>query len=91
VRKVRGQSPDDDSRTMDLIYVYETPDGPPVLHAIIRGLPREPVEPMDAPSPEWRGPRPSQRASGYTPQVVPAPQKSFYDRPTPAAAARRYP
>lgn len=98
VRKVRGQSPDDDSRTLDLVYVYETPDGPPVLHAIVRGLPREPVEraaavdvrdaprdaPLDAPSPQWRGPRPAPHANGYAP-------KSYYDRTPPAAAARRYP
>jgi outer membrane protein insertion porin family len=104
VRKVRGQSPDDDSRTMDLVYVYETPDGPPVLHAVVRGLPRTPVaEPVaqpnvdlrDAPLPLWEGPRPGSRtaphASSYAPQDNPAPRKSYYDRPTPAAAARRYP
>lgn len=98
VRKVRGQSPDDDSRTLDLVYVYETPDGPPVLYAIVRGLPREPVEraaaidprdgprgvPLDAPSPQWRGPRATPQTSGYAP-------KSYYDRTPPAAAARRYP
>ncbi len=75
VRKVRGQSPDDDARTLDLVLVYETPDSPPTMHAIVRGLPREP---LDAPSPQWRGPRA-------------APRASHYDRPTPAAAARRYP
>ena len=96
VRKVRGQSPDDDSRTLDLVYVYETPDGPPVLHAIVRGLPRttaaEPMaNPHDAPMPSWQGPRAAPHASSYAPQDVPAPRKSFYDRPTPAAAARRYP
>ncbi|MEX2186182.1 MAG: POTRA domain-containing protein [Pirellulales bacterium] len=110
VRKVRGQSPDDDSRTMDLVYVYETPDGPPTLHAIVRGLPREAV---DATSPHWRGPRlpatSTPRASGYAPDgaALPrrietqhrletehraeAPRASYYDRPNPAAAARRYP
>jgi outer membrane protein insertion porin family len=87
VRKVRGQSPDDDSRTMDLVYVYETPNSPPALHAVIRGLPRETTEPLesterrdstelrDAPLPEWRGPQPAPHASGYSPKEVYAPER----------------
>jgi outer membrane protein insertion porin family len=96
VRKLRGQSPDDDSRALDLVFVYETPDGPPTLHAIVRGLPREPLSAptdsrLDAPSPQWRGPTPTPHASGYTPDRAATPTKSYYDRSTPAAAARRHP
>lgn len=94
VRKVRGQSPDDDSRTLDLIYVYETPDGPPTLHAVVRGLPRLPATPpagaaadgrFDAPSPQWRGPQPTPHASGY------APDRAGRGSPAPAVSPNGLP
>jgi hypothetical protein len=91
VRKVRGQSPDDDSRSLDLVYVYETPEGPPVLHAIARGLPRAASDaPVDAPLPRWQGPERQTHASGYAPQERGV-RRSFYDRTAPAAAERRNP